>query len=94
MKRFVCSALTVVMLILLLAVPAFATYDVRTFTYEFADPYTVPVSDGNGSAVFRFVPYSMGIPTASTSMNVPAGGSGRVYCISLCQCPQQRLNHC
>ena len=90
MKRFVCSALTMAMLILLLAVPAFATFDVRTFTYEFADPYAVSVSDGNGSAVFRFVPYSMGIPTASTMMNVPTGGSGRVYAYIAYHCASAR----
>lgn len=79
MKRFLSSVLVLAMLVIALAIPAFATYDIQTFTYGFVDPYSVPVSDENGNAVFGFIPYSMGMPTAFTDMAVPTGGYGRVY---------------
>lgn len=90
MKRILSSVLVLAVLVIALAVPAFATYDIQTFTYEFVDPYSIPVSDENGNAIFGFIPYYMGIPTAFTDMAVPTGGYGRVYAYIAFHCISAR----
>lgn len=90
MKRFFSSVLVLAVLIIALAVPAYATFDVRTFTYEFVDPYSVLVNDENGLATFSFSPGTQGLATASTDMVVPTGGYGRVYAYIAYHCVRAR----
>ena len=80
MKRFVVSLFVMTMLIVAIAIPASGASYVRTFNYEFVDPYTTSTTDGNGAVVFSFSPLIFyNGPIATTDIQIPSGCRGRVF---------------